>query len=275
MTDHYAVDDRHALYLARQSVKNLNLTSNNQFFDEFEPPLYSSEDLYGIVDAKLQKTFDVREIIARIFDGSKMDEFKKKFGDTLVCGFAKLYGKEVGVVGNNGVLFAESAVKGAHFIQLCTQRNVPLLFLQNITGTFKDSWQQCQYLCQNAGFMVGRQAESEGIAKHGAKLVTAVACAKVPKITLIFGGSYGAGNYAMCGRAYSPRFLYMWPNARISIMGGAQAAGVLSQVSSKGKTWTQKEKADFETPIIEQFDRESAAYFSTARLATFLFDIDS
>jgi len=251
VTDHYAVDDQHALFLARQIIKNLNRSKSEAFESSFEPPKYDIEELYGIIDPDLRKPFDVREIIARVFDGSEFDEFKKRFGETLVCGFARLYGKIVGVIGNNGVLFSESAVKGAHFVQLCTQRNIPLVFLQNITG-----------------FMVGRQAEAGGIAKHGAKLVTAVACASVPKITLIVGGSYGAGNYGMCGRSYSPRFLYMWPNARISVMGGAQAAGVLSQVAmnARGQKWTQKETDDFEKPIKEQFEREASPYYSSARL---------
>nr|XP_023014812.1 probable methylcrotonoyl-CoA carboxylase beta chain, mitochondrial [Leptinotarsa decemlineata] len=249
VTDHYAVNDEHALHLARQIVKNLNRTSSTSFDEPFEPPLYNPDDLYGIVDHDLHKPFDVREIIARVFDGSKFDEFKKKYGETLVCGFTKLYGKTVGVIGNNGVLFSESAMKGAHFVQLCTQRKVPLVFLQNITG-----------------FMVGRQAETGGIAKHGAKLVTAVACSNVPKITVIIGGSYGAGNYGMCGRAYSPRFLYMWPNAKISVMGGPQAAGVLSQVASQGKSWSEQQKKEFEKPIIEMFDKEGSPYFSSARI---------
>ncbi|XP_023014812.2 methylcrotonyl-CoA carboxylase subunit 2 [Leptinotarsa decemlineata] len=249
VTDHYAVNDEHALHLARQIVKNLNRTSSTSFDEPFEPPLYNPDDLYGIVDHDLHKPFDVREIIARVFDGSKFDEFKKKYGETLVCGFTKLYGKTVGVIGNNGVLFSESAMKGAHFVQLCTQRKVPLVFLQNITG-----------------FMVGRQAETGGIAKHGAKLVTAVACSNVPKITVIIGGSYGAGNYGMCGRAYSPRFLYMWPNAKISVMGGPQAAGVLSQVASHGKSWSEQQKKEFEKPIIEMFDKEGSPYFSSARI---------
>jgi 3-methylcrotonyl-CoA carboxylase beta subunit len=249
VTDHYALNDEHALNLARQIINNLNQPPTETFSDEFEPPLYSGEDLYGLIDQDLQKSFDVREVIARLFDGSRFDEFKKKYGETLVCGFSKLYGKMVGVIGNNGVLFSESSMKGAHFVQLCTQRNIPIIFLQNITG-----------------FMVGKQAEMGGIAKHGAKLVTAVACARVPKFTVIIGGSYGAGNYGMCGRSYSPRFLYMWPNARISVMGGRQAAGVLSHVSSRGKQWTQKEKDDFEAPIVEQFEREGSPYFSSARL---------
>ncbi|CAH1117341.1 unnamed protein product [Phaedon cochleariae] len=248
VTDHFALDDRHALYTARRVVGNLGRPSNC-FEEPFEPPLYPAEELYGIVDRDGRKPFDVREVVARVFDGSEFDEFKKRFGETLVCGFTKLYGKTVGIVGNNGVLFSESAMKGAHFVQLCTQRRVPIIFLQNITG-----------------FMVGRQAETGGIAKHGAKLVTAVACAKVPKITVIIGGSYGAGNYGMCGRAYSPRFLYMWPNAKIAVMGGPQAAGVLSQVASRGKNWSQQQKEDFERPIIEQFNKEASPYFSSARI---------
>ncbi|XP_065168915.1 probable methylcrotonoyl-CoA carboxylase beta chain, mitochondrial [Atheta coriaria] len=251
VTDHYALDDEHALVLARNIVKNLNKKSSTSFNEPYEEPLYNSEELYGLIHGDPFKPFDVREVIARIFDGSKFDEFKKRYGETLVCGFAKLYGKTVGIVGNNGVLFSESAIKGAHFIQLCSQRNIPLIFLQNITG-----------------FMVGKQAETGGIAKNGAKLVTAVACAKVPKLTLIIGGSYGAGNYGMCGRSYSPRFLYMWPNSKIAVMGGPQAAGVLSQVArkGKGKNWSEKDVAEFEKPIIDQFERESSAYYSSARI---------
>lgn len=221
VTDHYALDDEHALYLARQVVANLNLPSTNRYNDnlrwdytvsrggqqiiaaDVEEPIYEPEELYGIVGSSLTKNFDVREVIARIVDGSRFQEFKKFYGESLVCGYAKLYGKTIGIVGNNGVLFSESALKGSHFIQLCGKRNIPLLFLQNITG-----------------FMVGREAESQGIAKNGAKMVNAVATARVPKLTVIIGGSYGAGNYGMCGRAYCPRFLYMWPNARISVMGG-------------------------------------------------------
>ncbi|KAL3288129.1 hypothetical protein HHI36_002578 [Cryptolaemus montrouzieri] len=249
VTDHYALDDKHALHVAREIVKNLNLTMKNPFTSEFEEPLFDARELYGIFDQDLQKPIDVREVIARVFDGSKFNEFKKKYGDTLVCGFSKLYGKTVGIIGNNGVLFSESAMKGAHFVQLCSQRKVPIIFLQNITG-----------------FMVGKQAEQEGIAKHGAKLVTAVACSKVPKITVVIGGSFGAGNYGMCGRAYSPRFLYMWPNAKISVMGGPQAAGVLSQVANRSNDWTQEKIEDFEKPIIDQFERESSAYYSSARI---------
>ncbi|CAO1425049.1 unnamed protein product [Diamesa hyperborea] len=270
VTDHYALDDEHALYLARQIVSNLNLpssanndllkmdsnTSINGIFNEqsYESPIYDPRELYGIVGASLTKNFDVREIIMRIFDGSRFTEFKKMYGDSLVTGFAKLYGKTVGVIGNNGVLFSESALKGSHFIQLCAQRKIPLIFLQNITG-----------------FMVGKEAESQGIAKNGAKMVNAVATAQVPKLTLIVGGSYGAGNYGMCGRAYSPRFLYMWPNAKISVMGGTQAAGVLAQITEdqykrKGQQWTQELADKIKNPIIKQFDDESSCYYSTARL---------
>lgn len=202
----------------------------------------------------MTKTFDVREVIARLFDGSRFSEYKKMYGESLVCGFSRLYGNLVGVIGNNGVLFSESALKGANFIQLCAQRKIPLVFLQNITG-----------------FMVGRDAEANGIAKNGAKMVTAVACANVPKLTLIIGGSYGAGNYGMCGRAYSPRFLYMWPNSRISVMGGAQAANVLAQVQAEqraraGKTLTEEEADKIRAPILKKFEVESSPYYSTARL---------
>ncbi|KAH8372932.1 hypothetical protein KR009_008350 [Drosophila setifemur] len=271
VTDHFAVDDEHALYLARQIVSNLNLPATNQYNDQLlhysqinfrnanvpaavEKPLYDSRELYGIVGPNLTKSFDVREVISRVVDGSRFAEFKKLFGDTLVCGFAKLYGHTVGVVGNNGVLFSESALKGAHFIQLCAQRKIPLVFLQNITG-----------------FMVGRDAESNGIAKNGAKMVTAVACANVPKFTVIIGGSYGAGNYGMCGRAYSPRFLYMWPNSRISVMGGVQAANVLAQITQDqrkraGKDFSKEEAQKLKEPIMEMFEAEGSPYYSTARL---------
>ncbi|XP_013118823.2 probable methylcrotonoyl-CoA carboxylase beta chain, mitochondrial isoform X1 [Stomoxys calcitrans] len=273
VTDHYAVDDEHALYLARQVVSNLNLpatnaydenliysskktikAATNSFEAEVEEPKYDPRELYGIVGPNLTKSFDVREVIARIVDGSRFTEFKKLYGETLVCGFAKLYGHTVGIVGNNGVLFSESALKGAHFIQLCAQRNIPLVFLQNITG-----------------FMVGRDAEAHGIAKNGAKMVTAVACANVPKFTVIIGGSYGAGNYGMCGRAYSPRFLFMWPNSRISVMGGTQAANVLAQITAdqrkrSGKEFTEAEANKLKAPIIETFEKEGSPYYSTARL---------
>lgn len=272
VTDHYAVDDEHALYLARQVVGNLNLNSTNAYAENVhatsdvmqglrqdlvqsvEEPRYDASELYGIVGSNLTKPFDVREVIARVFDGSRFTEFKQRYGETLVCGFARLYGQLVGVVGNNGVLFSESALKGAHFIQLCAQRKVPLVFLQNITG-----------------FMVGRDAEANGIAKNGAKMVTAVACANVPKLTVVVGGSYGAGNYGMCGRAYSPRFMYMWPNSRISVMGGAQAANVLDQITEDqhkraGKVWSKEASDKLKAPIVEQFEQEGSPYYSTARL---------
>ncbi|XP_016991629.1 probable methylcrotonoyl-CoA carboxylase beta chain, mitochondrial [Drosophila rhopaloa] len=271
VTDHYAVDDEHALYLARQIVSNLNLPATNSYNDQLihssqanfqgakqpaviEEPRYDPRELYGIVGPKLTKSFDVREVIARIVDGSRFTEFKKLYGETLVCGFAKLYGNTVGIVGNNGVLFSESALKGAHFIQLCAQRKIPLVFLQNITG-----------------FMVGRDAEANGIAKNGAKMVTAVACANVPKFTVIIGGSYGAGNYGMCGRAYSPRFLYMWPNSRISVMGGAQAANVMAQITQDqrkraGKEFSEEDAQKLKAPIVDMFEAEGSPYYSTARL---------
>lgn len=269
VTDHYATDDEHALFLARQIVSNFNFPETNAYSDRelgesvsfskpfntyYEEPKYDSKEIYGIVGPNLTKTFDVREVIARIVDGSRFNEFKKFYGETLVCGFAKMYGQTVGIVGNNGVLFSESALKGAHFIQLCAQKFVPLVFLQNITG-----------------FMVGRDAEANGIAKNGAKMVTAVACANVPKFTVIIGGSYGAGNYGMCGRAYSPRFLYMWPNSRISVMGGAQAANVLAQVTTDqkkrdGKELTEAEITEMKSTIEERFEREASPYYSTARL---------
>jgi len=255
VADHYATDDHHAVHLVRRIVGNLNYVKKPPVtVTPVEEPLYDSADLYGIVGEDLKKTIDVREIIARIVDGSKFDEFKAKYGETLVTGFARLYGFPVGIIGNNGVLFSESAMKGTHFIELCCQRNIPLLFLQNITG-----------------FMVGKDAEAGGIAKHGAKLVTAVACAAVPKLTLIVGGSYGAGNYGMCGRAYDPRFLYMWPNARISVMGGEQAATVLATITAEqrkreGKEWTLEEETALKTPIINRFEAEGNPYFASARL---------
>jgi len=255
VTDHYALDDAHALHIARRTVANLNYIKVPGVTQApVEEPIYPASDLYGIVGEDLKKTFDMREVVARILDGSKFDEFKAKYGETLVCGFGRLYGNPVGVIGNNGVLFAESALKGTHFIELCCQRNIPLLFLQNITG-----------------FMVGKEAEAGGIAKHGAKLVTAVACAKVPKLTLIVGGSYGAGNYGMCGRAYDPRFLYMWPNSRISVMGGEQAAGVLATITQEqrkreGKEWTKEEEDALKKPIIARFEAEGSPYYSSGRL---------
>ncbi|XP_048705879.2 methylcrotonoyl-CoA carboxylase beta chain, mitochondrial isoform X2 [Caretta caretta] len=225
VTDHYALDDNHALHLARKVVRSLNYQKKvDVTIEPSEEPLYPADELYGIVGDQLKRNFDVKEVIARIVDGSKFDEFKALYGDTLITGFARLFGYPVGIIGNNGVLFSESAKKGTHFIQLCCQRNIPIVFLQNITG-----------------FMVGRDYEAGGIAKDGAKMVTAVACASVPKITVIIGGSYGAGNYGMCGRAYSPRFLYMWPNARISVMGGEQAATVLATVAKDQKAREGKE----------------------------------
>ena len=242
VTDHYARNDHHALQLARKAVSRLNRVkpADTDVVDAVEP-LHAAEELLGIVPKNQRKPYDVREIIARVVDGSELDEFKALYGATLVCGFARLYGMPVGIVANNGVLFGESAQKGAHFIELCAQRKIPLLFLQNITG-----------------FMVGKQYESSGIAKHGAKMVTAVACAKVPKLTLIIGNSYGAGNYGMCGRAYDPNFLFMWPNARISVMGGEQAAGVLAQVrrtqmEGRGETWSEQDEQAFKQPILDDF----------------------
>ncbi|NXX97191.1 MCCB carboxylase, partial [Centropus bengalensis] len=219
-----------------------------------EEPLFPADEIYGIVGDRLQRNFDVKEVIARIVDGSKFDEFKALYGDTLITGFARIFGYPVGIIGNNGVLFSESAKKGTHFIQLCCQRNIPLVFLQNITG-----------------FMVGREYEAGGIAKDGAKMVTAVACANVPKITVIIGGSYGAGNYGMCGRAYSPRFLYMWPNARISVMGGEQAATVLATIAKdqkarEGKQLSEADEAALKEPIIRRFEEEGNPYYSSARL---------
>lgn len=255
VTDHYALDDHHALHLTRKVVRSLNYQKKMDVtIEPSEEPLFPADELYGIVGANLKRSFDVREVIARIVDGSRFNEFKALYGDTLVTGFARIFGYPVGIIGNNGVLFSESAKKGAHFVQLCCQRNIPLLFLQNITG-----------------FMVGRDYEAEGIAKDGAKMVAAVACAKVPKITVIIGGSYGAGNYGMCGRAYSPRFLYMWPNARISVMGGEQAATVLATVARdqkarEGKQFSSAEEAALKEPIIKRFEEEGNPYYSSARL---------
>jgi len=255
VTDHYALDDTHALHIARNVVGNLNREKpSNTGKATYKEPIYSPEELYGIVGTNLMRPYDVREVVARLFDGSEFDEYKAMYGDTLFCGFAELYGQKVGIIGNNGVLFSESALKGTHFIELCCQRNIPLIFLQNITG-----------------FMVGKEAEAGGIAKNGAKLVTAVSCAKVPKITVLIGGSYGAGNYGMCGRAYSPRFLYMWPNSRISVMGGEQAAMVLSTVTKgklarSGKTMSPEMEQAIKEPIIERFEEEGSPYFSSARI---------
>ncbi|XP_069348888.1 methylcrotonoyl-CoA carboxylase beta chain, mitochondrial [Eulemur rufifrons] len=255
VTDHYALDDHHALHLTRKIVKSLNYQKKlDVTVEPPEDPLFPADELYGIVGANLKRTFDIREVIARIVDGSRFNEFKALYGDTLVTGFARIFGYPVGIIGNNGVLFSESAKKGAHFIQLCCQRNIPLLFLQNVTG-----------------FMVGRDYEAEGIAKDGAKMVTAVACAQVPKITVIIGGSYGAGNYGMCGRAFSPRFLYLWPNARISVMGGEQAANVLATVvkdqkAREGKQFSSAEEAALKEPIIKRFEEEGNPYYSSARV---------
>ncbi|XP_064232108.1 methylcrotonoyl-CoA carboxylase beta chain, mitochondrial [Aotus nancymaae] len=255
VSDHYALDDHHALHLTRKVVRNLNYQKKlDVTIEPSEEPLFPADELYGIVGTNLKRSFDVREVIARIVDGSRFTEFKALYGDTLVTGFARIFGYPVGIIGNNGVLFSESAKKGAHFIQLCCQRNIPLLFLQNITG-----------------FMIGREYEAEGIAKDGGKLVAAVACAQVPKITLIIGGSYGAGNFGMCGRSYSPRFLYLWPNARISVMGGEQAANVLATVAKdkrarEGKQFSSADEAALKEPIIKKFEEEGNPYYSSARV---------
>lgn len=255
VVDHLAQNDLHALSLARQVVVNLNQQKPaipNQITPR--PPKHDAKELYGIIPTDTRKPFDIREVIARIVDGSEFDEFKARFGTTLVCGFAHIEGMPVGIIANNGILFSESAQKGTHFIELCCKRKIPLVFLQNITG-----------------FMVGRKYENEGIARHGAKMVMAVANAKVPKFTVIVGGSFGAGNYGMCGRAYSPRFLWMWPNARISVMGGEQAASVLatvkrSQFDAKGETWSADDEEAFKAPIREQFDTQGHPYYASARL---------
>jgi 3-methylcrotonyl-CoA carboxylase beta subunit len=255
VTDHYAGDDAHALAIARRVVANLNRPKNPGVeIKSPVDPLYPAQDLHGIVPTDPRKPFDVREVIARLVDGSVFDEFKKLYGVTLVCGFAHIFGYPVGIVASNGILFSESALKGAHFVELCAQRGIPLVFLQNITG-----------------FMVGRKYEAGGIAKDGAKMVTAVACARVPKLTVVIGGSFGAGNYGMCGRAFSPRFLWMWPNARISVMGGEQAAAVLAQVrrdslESQGKPWSEAEEAAFKAPIRAQYETQGHPYYATARL---------
>jgi 3-methylcrotonyl-CoA carboxylase beta subunit len=255
VADHLAQNDAHALALARQAVGTLNRKKHIELqLREPAPPLYDAKEMYGVIPSDSRKPFDVREIIARMVDGSEFAEFKARFGPTLVCGFAHIEGMPVGIIANNGILFSESALKGAHFIELCCQRKVPLVFLQNITG-----------------FMVGRKYENEGIARNGAKMVTAVATAKVPKFTVIIGGSFGAGNYGMCGRAFSPRFLWMWPNARICVMGGEQAAGVLATVKrdgieARGGTWTAEEEAAFKQPVLDQFGTQSHPYYASARL---------
>ena len=255
VADHLAQNDAHALALARRSVGSLNRQKHIEVqLREPAAPLYDAKEIYGVIPADSRKPYDVREIIARIVDGSEFAEFKARFGATLVCGFAHIEGMPVGIIANNGILFSESALKGAHFIELCCQRKVPLVFLQNITG-----------------FMVGRKYESEGIARNGAKMVTAVATAKVPKFTIIIGGSFGAGNYGMCGRAFGPRFLWMWPNARICVMGGEQAAGVLATVKrdgieARGGAWSAEEEASFKQPILDQFGAQSHPYYASARL---------
>lgn len=260
VSDHFANDEEEAFIITRNIIENLNFKSPGKAQgllnrEEVKAPLYSMDDIYGIVPKDTRKPFDVREIIARLVDGSEFHEFKERYGNTLVCGFANIHGYKVGIVANNGILFSESAQKGAHFIELCGQRKIPLVFLQNITG-----------------FMVGRQYENEGIAKHGAKMVTAVSTVQVPKFTILIGGSFGAGNYGMCGRAYSPRFLFMWPNSRISVMGGEQAAKVLSTVKQGGlrakgaPLMTKAEVDEFEKPIIDKYEKEGSPYYSSARL---------
>lgn len=255
VVDHLANNDHHALQIARDAVARLNRVKrpNIDCISSVEP-VYKSEEIYGIIPKDSRKQFDVREVIARVVDGSEFDEFKALYGSTLVCGFARIFGYPVGIVANNGILFSESALKGAHFIELCAQRKIPLVFLQNITG-----------------FMVGKQYESGGIAKNGAKMVTAVACANVPKFTVLIGGSFGAGNYGMCGRAYDPRFMFMWPNARISVMGGEQAAGVLATVKREqkerqGENWSEAEEAEFKQPIIDTYEQQGHPYYASARL---------
>jgi len=255
VTDHYAQNDAHAIGIARRIIATLKQpTRANLNMREPREPLFPAEEIYGVVSADGRKPFDVHDIIARLVDGSEFDEFKKLYGTTLICGFAHIWGYPVGIIANNGILFSESSLKGAHFIELCCQRNIPLVFLQNITG-----------------FMVGKKYEAGGIARDGAKMVTAVSTVNVPKFTVIVGGSYGAGNYGMCGRAYGPRFLWMWPSARISVMGGEQAASVLATVrrdniEAKGGQWSKEEEAAFKQPILEQYDREGHPYYATARI---------
>ncbi|WP_426406922.1 carboxyl transferase domain-containing protein [Bradyrhizobium ganzhouense] len=255
VTDHYAQNDAHAIGIARRIVGTLKPSARpNLNMHPPRDPLFAAEEIYGVVPVDGRKPFDVRDIIARVVDGSEFDEFKKLYGTTLVCGFAHIWGYPVGIIANNGILFSESSLKGAHFIELCCQRGIPLVFLQNITG-----------------FMVGKKYEAGGIARDGAKLVTAVATASVPKFTVVIGGSYGAGNYGMCGRAYSPRFLWMWPNARISVMGGEQASMVLSQVrrdniEAKGDSWSKEDEDKFREPIRAQYESQGHPYYATARL---------
>ncbi len=255
VTDHMAEDDEDALEICREIL--FNWPKKTTFPIELkspEEPLYPVDEIYGVIPKDSRIPFDVREVIARIVDGSRFHEFKENYGTTIVCGFAHIFGMPIGIVANNGVLFSESALKAAHFIELCDQRRIPLLFLQNITG-----------------FMVGKKYENEGIAKHGAKMVMAVSLASVPKFTVVIGGSYGAGNYGMCGRAYQPRFLWMWPNARISVMGGEQAANVLwtvkkDQMEAKKESFTEDQEKEFKAPILKKYEEESSAYFSTARI---------
>jgi 3-methylcrotonyl-CoA carboxylase beta subunit len=257
VADHLAEDEEDALYITRNIIENINYRANDKEKNiyETEEPFFAQEEMYGIIPKDTRKPFDVREIIARVVDGSKFQEFKKNYGETLVCGFAKIHGYRVGILANNGILFSESSLKGAHFIELCAQRKIPLVFLQNITG-----------------FMVGQKYESEGIAKHGAKLVTAVSTANVPKYTVVIGGSFGAGNYGMCGRAFDPRFLWMWPNAKISVMGGPQAAGVLATVKQDGLKYrgqaqmSKTQEEEFKQPILDKYEQEGSAYYSTARI---------
>ena len=255
VADHYAQNDSHALGIARRIIANLNRRKSAPS-DLLAPrePLYDAHELYGVIPADTRKPYDVREVIARIVDASELDEFKQNYGTTLITGFARIHGYPIGIIANNGVLYSESALKATHFIELCCQRNIALLFLQNITG-----------------FMVGKKYEAGGIARDGAKMVTAVATARVPKFTVIIGGSYGAGNYGMCGRAFGPRFLWMWPNARISVMGGVQAASVLATVKrdgieGKGGAWTTEEEEAFKRPILEQYEHQGHPYYSSARL---------
>jgi 3-methylcrotonyl-CoA carboxylase beta subunit len=255
VADHFAQNDHHALKLARRAVSRLNRVKPVTLDAvEAQEPLYDPREIYGIVPSDARRPYDVREVIARVVDGSVFDEFKARYGTTLICGFARIFGYPVGIVANNGILFGESALKGAHFVELCGQRKIPLVFLQNITG-----------------FMVGRQYEAEGIAKHGAKMVTAVSTVQVPKFTVIIGNSYGAGNYGMCGRAYEPRFLFTWPNSRISVMGGEQAAGVLAQVKRDqreraGEGWSEEEEAAFKQPILDRYEEQGHPYYASARL---------
>ena len=253
VADYLAQNDFHAIQLAKRCIARCNRPSRLQCTQTVVPPLYPSEELYGIIPTELKIPYDVREVIGRIVDGSEFDEFKSLYGTTLVCGFAKIWGHEIGVIANNGILFSESAQKGTHFIEICCQRQTPIIFLQNISG-----------------FMVGSRYETGGIAKHGAKMVTAVACAEIPKLTVIIGGSFGAGNYGMCGRAYDPRFLWSWPNSRISVMGGEQAADVLLMVKMASKKndnqWTLIQQQKFRQDIVDRYEQEGSPYYASARL---------